>query len=117
MAVLDKSQKPFIQDRDSNVFIGIDLPFRKSEGVEGYFASTSTTVDAIKTDIKCLLNTRVGERMMQPSLGVELHKYLFEQITPALKDEMKASLLNTFRVWLPFALINDVQIKEEEITT
>ena len=42
----------FVQDRDSNVFIGIDLPFRKSLGVEGYFASTRTTIDAVKNDIK-----------------------------------------------------------------
>ena len=80
MAIKDTTKKPYMVDRDDKISVGIDLPFRKSEGVEGYFASTTTTVDAIKTDIKCLLNTRVGERMMQPSLGVELHKYLFEQI-------------------------------------
>ena len=43
MAIRDLSKKPFIEDRDEKVFIGIDLPFRLSSGKEGYFASTSTT--------------------------------------------------------------------------
>tara|TARA_B100000287_G_scaffold397250_1_gene413628 strand:- start:30 stop:473 length:444 start_codon:yes stop_codon:yes gene_type:complete len=106
----------FIQDRDSNVFIGIDLPFRQSEGVEGYFASTSTTVEAVKNDIHNLLNTRVGERYMQPQLGVDLHKYLFEQITPLLIDEIKASIVNTFKLWLPFVQVNDLEVHSEETT-
>ena len=62
MAILDKSKKPYIVDRDENVFIGIDLPFRKSDGVEGLFASTSTTIEAAKVNLKCLLNTKKGER-------------------------------------------------------
>ena len=33
MAIKDLSKKPFIEDRDDNVFIGIDLPFRKSDGI------------------------------------------------------------------------------------
>ena len=41
MAVRDTTKKPFIDDRDEKVFIGIDLPFRKSEGMDGWFASTT----------------------------------------------------------------------------
>ena len=48
MAIRDITKKPYIQDRDENVFIGISLPFRKSTGVEGWFASESTTIEAVK---------------------------------------------------------------------
>ena len=104
----------FVQDRDSNVFIGIDLPFRKSTGVEGYFASTSTTIEAVKTDIVTLLNTRVGERVMQPTLGIDLHSYLFEQITPTLEDEIRMSIINTFKNWLPYVSVSNLEIQLEE---
>ena len=40
MAIKDTTRKPYIEDNDENIFIGIDLPFRKSNGIEGYFAST-----------------------------------------------------------------------------
>ena len=45
MAVLDQSKKPYIQDRDEKQFIGIDLSFTRSEGIEGWFKSTETTLD------------------------------------------------------------------------
>ena len=69
MAIKDLSKKPFVEDRDNNVFIGIDLPFRKSDGVEGWFASTKTTIEAVKNNIKNLLSTHKGERYLQPNIG------------------------------------------------
>ena len=51
MAIRDTTIKPYIQDRDENVFIGIDYPFHKSSGVEGWFKSTSTTIEAVKNNI------------------------------------------------------------------
>ena len=48
MAIKDTYKKPFIEDRDNNIFIGIDLPFRKSDGIEGWFASTTTTIEAVR---------------------------------------------------------------------
>ena len=52
MAILDKSKKPYIADDNENVFIGLNLPLIKSAGPEGYFSSTSTTIDAVKVNIK-----------------------------------------------------------------
>ena len=77
MAILDTSKKPFIQDRDNEVFIGINLPFKKSEGSEGYFLSTTTTIEAVKNNVKLLLSTDKGERIFQPNLGVGLRRFFF----------------------------------------
>jgi len=44
MAILDKSKKPYIADNNDNVFIGLNLPINKSNGVEGYFTSSTTTI-------------------------------------------------------------------------
>ena len=43
MAIKDIDRKPYINDNKTDVFIGLDLPIHKSNGAEGYFASTSTT--------------------------------------------------------------------------
>ena len=80
MAILDTSKRPQVVDRDELVFIGIDLPFRKSNGPAGWFASTSYTIDAVKQNVKLLLQTRKGERLMQPNLGIDLHRFLFEPV-------------------------------------
>ena len=47
MAVQDTSRKPYIVDNDSNVKVGIDLPIRRDDGEQGWFASTSTTIEAV----------------------------------------------------------------------
>ena len=114
MAILDKSKKPYIVDRDENVFIGIDLPFRKSDGVEGLFASTSTTIEAAKVNLKCLLNTKKGERIFQPSLGLDLQKYLFEQITTDTELEIQNDISQTVRAWLPFITIQNISVYIDE---
>ena len=80
MAIKDIHRKPFIEDNNTDQFIGIDLPIRKSEGKEGFFASTSTTIEAVKNNIRNLVQTSPGERFFQPNLGLNLRNILFNQI-------------------------------------
>ena len=110
MAIKDTTRKPYIEDNDENIFIGIDLPFRKSNGIEGYFASTSTTIEAVKNNIRNLVNTHQGERLMQPGLGMNLRKYLFDQFTDEIVFSIQNDIVDTFRKWLPFVQIQDIQV-------
>ncbi|MBC8428127.1 MAG: GPW/gp25 family protein [Candidatus Pelagibacter sp.] len=110
MAIKDTARKPYIEDNDENIFIGIDLPFRKSNGIEGYFASTTTTIEAVKNNIRNLVNTHQGERLMQPNLGINLRKYLFEQFTDEVVFSIQNDIVDTFRKWLPFVEIQDIQV-------
>jgi len=114
MAFRDTKKKPFIEDRDDNVFIGIDLPFRRSDGKEGYFASTTTTIEAVKNNIKNLVQTNKGERFMQPELGLNLRSYMFEQVTDETIINIQNDIVDTFKVWLPFVEIQDIQVSANE---
>ena len=111
MAIRDTSRKPYIEDNDTNVKIGIDLPIRRGEGVDGFFASTLTTIDAVKNNIKNLLSTHKGERFMQPNIGLNLRKFLFEQFTDELRLQIENDVLDTFDFWLPFIQIKDLQVQ------
>ena len=111
MAILDTSKKPFIQDRDNDVFIGINLPFKKSEGSEGYFLSTTTTIDAVKNNVKLLLSTDKGERIFQPNLGIGLRRFLFEPITGETTIAIQNEIIETFNFWLPFISIKDIKVE------
>ena len=116
MAIKDLSKKPFIEDRDDNVFIGIDLPFRKSDGIEGWFASTTTTITAVKNNIRNLLNTYKGERFMQPNIGLNLRKFQFEQFTDELRLQIENDILDTFEFWLPFVQVRDLKVQMSDAT-
>ena len=116
MAIKDTSKKPFIEDRDNNVFIGIDLPFRKSDGIEGWFASTTTTIESVKNNIRNLLSTHKGERYMQPNIGLNLRKFLFEQFTDELRLQIENDILDTLDFWLPFIQVKDLKIEMSDAT-
>ena len=77
MAVLDTTKKRFIQDRDEKIFIGFDMPFHKSDGVEGWFKCTNNTIDAVKVNLKNFILTHQGERLMKPTFGNPLRRSLF----------------------------------------
>ena len=114
MAVKDLNKRPFIEDRDDEIFIGINYPFHKSLGVDGWFKSSTTTIDAVKNNIKSLLNTNVGERFFQPTLGLNLKKYLFEPATEDTNLLIEDEIVGSFRKWLPFVDIKDLKITSEE---
>jgi len=111
MAIKDTSRKPYIEDNDTNIRVGIDLPIRRGNDKDGFFATTSTTIEAVKNNIRNLLNTNQGERLMQPNLGINLRRYLFGQITDETLLSIQDSITSTFNFWLPFVQIQNINLK------
>ena len=114
MAIKDTTKKPYIVDRDDEIFIGIDLPFRKSEGRDGWFASTTTTIEAVKNNIRNLLQTQQGERVFQPNLGMNLRQLLFEQQDEETIIQIENNIVDVFAIWLPFVELNDIKVEEAD---
>ena len=114
MAILDitKQTSQLQQDRDKSVFVGIDLPFHRSDGVEGYFKSTDTTLKAVKNNIKNLLLTNPGERLMRPTFGNPYRESLFEQMDPELQVNLMKKMTNIIKAWLPFVNVTKFEIAE-----
>ena len=112
MAVIDTTKKKFIQDRDEKIFIGIDLPFHKSDGVEGYFKSTTTTIDAVKNNIKNLLMTHQGERLMRPLFGNPFRQNLYEQMTEDSQIKLMTSMRDLITNWFPYVQISEFRMKD-----
>jgi phage baseplate assembly protein W len=115
MAIIDTSiSGSTIENRDLDIFIGIDLPFYKSNGTEGYFASTKTTLQAVKNNLINLLKTERGERYFQPSLGLNLRSFLFQPIVPGLEDTIKEEIMSTMSLWLPFVNVKNMIVSLTE---
>ena len=113
MAIVDtnKIKKPYIVDRDEDVYIGLDFPLHRGDDRNGNFASTSTTLEAVKVNATNLLQTELGERVMQPSLGVELKQYLFEPFTEDIKLAIQNNIVDVFSTWLPFVEIITLDVE------
>ena len=111
MAIPDRRVKRFIEDRDSRVSVGLDFPIGRQAGDQmGYFATTKTTMDAVKNDVRLLLMTQRGERLFQPFLGMNIRRFLFEQITDDTAIEIENDIVDTFQTWLPFVELQNIEV-------
>ncbi len=117
MAIKDTSRKPYIQDNDTRVKVGIDLPIRRGDDLGGFFASTSTTIEAVKNNIRNLLQTEEGERFFQPNLGIGLRRLLFEHIKSENLLAVQDTILDTMEFWLPFVEVRDIQVLSRDQDT
>jgi phage baseplate assembly protein W len=86
--------------------IGITLPLR--DGNSGYFEQSFDTLTQVKSNIKNLLNTRPGERRMQPTFGSRLWNLVFEQNTDTLPDIATQIVKEDISAWIPNVTIVDI---------
>tara|TARA_S200002703_G_scaffold3043_2_gene4522 strand:- start:1148 stop:1546 length:399 start_codon:yes stop_codon:yes gene_type:complete len=57
--------------------IGLSYPIRL--GQDGFFETNVDTISQLKSNIKTLFSTKIGERRFNNEFGSELHNFLFEQ--------------------------------------
>ena len=93
-------------DLQKNIAIGVSLPFNGP----GVFKSTFTTKDQIKSNLVNLLLTDVGERVMNPTFGCNLRRFLFEGITENNIDKLKENLNNSIAVFIPEISVTDITV-------
>jgi len=114
MAILDRRKDRFVDDQDQRVSVGIEFPFGRSAGGDGYFKSTKTTLESIKNNIKLLLQTNLGERVFQPGIGMNLKRLMFEPLTEDTIIQIENNIVDSLQRWMPFVNINDIQVNSED---
>ena len=110
MAIIDTSKlkTPNVFDRDEAVSLGLKLPMTFDNG---YDSLTKTTLEAVKQNILNLCSTEMGERVMQPNLGVSIKKYLFEPFSEDLVVQVQDTIVESMNFWLEFVQLNDIRVK------
>ena len=110
MPILDRRNNQLIEDKDTRVSVGLDLPVARVPNKDGYFATTKTTIESVKNNIRLLLQTQKGERVFQPNLGMNIRRFLFEQITEDTQVQIENDIVDTFATWLPFVELREIDI-------
>jgi len=99
-------------DLNPDIFIGLKLPFNRDKS--GLFGRTQTTLEQAGSNIKNLLLTAKGERIMQPNFGSRLRDLLFEQYTEDLTERIKQEIQEAMSTWLPYIDIAKVDVIQSE---
>ena len=71
---------------------------------------TQRGVAQIKSDLLALLLTEPGERVMLPSFGTPLKRFMFEPNDPALLDNVRNTIIESIRSWEPRIQVTDIQV-------
>ena len=93
--------------------IGPQLPLQRDQ-VFGQFSLITTYKDEIKQNLKNLLLTSPGERMMNPDFGVGLRNFLFEPREQTISG-LRQRIQNQVSKYMPF--IRNLKVEFDSSTS
>ena len=79
---------------------------------DGY-ALNKTLRQVARQNLKMLILTSPGERIMLPEFGVGIRHYLFENATDEAFLTLRSRIMEQARMYLPYITINSVNFREE----
>ncbi len=92
----------------NNYAVGITLPIQR--GADGYFAQSFRTFDQVRSNLKNLLLTKKGERILQPEFGSGLHDLLFNPATDKFEEDLETTINESVAKWLPYVIVEDINV-------
>jgi len=98
-----------LQEFTPDVAIGVKLPIVGKNG--NLFDLSYSTEEQVLSNLKNLLLTNRGERIMQPFFGTDIRKSLFNQNTEELKEQIAIEISEAISFWLPYINIVDLNIQ------
>lgn len=93
--------------------IGPKLPLA-SDDVDGHFGLIKTLGDEVQQNLKHLILTSPGERVMDINFGVGIRRFLFEQMVPQTQDKIESRILSQVKQYLPFVRITKIDFVTNE---
>ena len=93
----------------SDTGIGVSL-----SNLDTIFSTVYTPQQQVHENLKTLLLTRIGERYMQPDYGTRLLEIIFQPNTYKLKPEIEDIVVESINFWLPYILIDSIDITTAE---
>jgi uncharacterized protein len=88
--------------------LSVALPLTISE-VFGAYGLNTTFEELAKQNLKMLVLTIPGERMMDPNFGVGLRRYLFEQNNENTYSQISSKIAQQVQRYLSFIRIDDIR--------
>lgn len=87
---------------------GVVLPI--AHGPQGFFNSSYTVSDQVKSNLNVLLRTKKGERRMNPEFGSGLWNVLFENYNDDIAPIIKNTIQGDINRWMNYVKVQDIQV-------
>ena len=101
-------KKPIIETKEYEDYaVGLALPIQISNVA---FKQNYTEIEQLKSNIKNLLLTKRGERLMNPLFGSGVETVLFEPITDEFEDKIQEIITNSVERYIPNVSIDEINV-------
>ncbi len=103
-----------VTDLVENNYKVLGIGINKRSNSNGIFATNYTTLTQAKDNLKNLILTKKGERMMQPDFGCDVWRVLFEQISGDIEQTIESTIVQAVSRWLPYLNIDTIIFDYDE---
>jgi len=95
--------------------LSVALPLR-IDPVDGAYGLNKTLVDMATQNLKMVILTSPGERVMEPEFGVGVRNYLFAQNSHGLSSQLRDRISQQVSKYLPYISLNNLQVFSPSIS-
>ena len=103
-----------VDDLVENDYKVLGIGINQSSNSNGVFSTNFTTLQQAKNNLKSLILTKKGERLMQPDFGCDVWLVLFEQISDNIEQRIENSIVDAVSIWLPYLNIDTIIFDYDE---
>lgn len=89
------------------------IPLQKNDE-DGFYVLTKTLAQNVKQNIKNLMLTTPGERVMISDFGVGLRNFLFQNNSAELQSRINTRIREQVELFMPFVVINNIEFLNQE---
>ena len=93
--------------------LAVKLPLMYSQ--ENGYMMIKSMLPMIRQNLKMLLLTNPGERIMVPAFGVGMRTYLFENFDETTYAKIRAKVKSQAKIFMPYITINSIQFIPEDM--
>ena len=84
----------------------------RSDRVDGAYQLNKTIIEAVRQNLRNLMLTNPGEKVMDPEFGVGLQHYLFENFSSNAVANIKNRIILQVKKYMPFVEVLDINTSE-----
>jgi len=98
-----------VADLAENDYKVLGIGINKSSNSNGVFSTNYTTLAQAKDNLKNLILTKKGERLMNPDFGCDVWLVLFEQMDGAtIESRIETAIVDAVDTWLPYLSLTSI---------
>lgn len=98
-----------VADLAENDYKVLGIGINKSSNSNGVFSTNYTTLTQAKDNLKNLILTKKGERLMNPEFGCDVWLVLFEQMDgDTIESKIETSIVDAVDTWLPYLSLTSI---------